>query len=53
MNPEDFRKFIEEILCFIHLVSPHHIALRLGGNSENIDGNRKEMDKLRRKIVGS
>ena len=53
LNPEDFRKFIEEILCFIHLVSPHHIALRLGGNSENIDGNRKEMDKLRRKIVGS
>lgn len=53
LKVKDFRKFIKEILCFIHLVSPHHIALRLGGNSENIDGNRKEMDKLRRKIVGS
>ncbi len=53
LKPEDFRKFIEEILCFIHLVSPHHIALRLGGKSENIDGNRAKMDALCQKIVGS
>lgn len=53
LKVEDFREFIKEILCFIHLVSPHHIALRLGGNSENIDGNRGEMDKLCQKIVGS
>lgn len=53
LKVEDFREFIKEILCFIHLVSPHHIALRLGGNSENIDDNRGEMDKLCQKIVGS
>lgn len=49
----DFREFIKEILCFIHLVSPHHIALRLGGNSETIDGNREKIDDLCQKIVGS
>ena len=53
LKPEDFRKFIKEILCFIHLVSPHHIALRLGGDSETIDGNREKIDELCRKIVGS
>ncbi len=53
MDPVNFQRFIKEILSFMHLVSPHHIALRMGGGFENIDDNRKEMDRICEEIVGS
>lgn len=53
MDPVNFQKFVKEILSFMHLVSPHHIALRMGGGFENIDDNRKEMDRICEEIVGS
>jgi hypothetical protein len=53
MDPVNFQRFVKEILSFMHLVSPHHIALRMGGGFENIDDNRKEMDRICEEIVGS
>ena len=49
----DFREFIKEILCFIHLVSPHHTLCDSVEILKSIDGNREKMDDLCQKIVGS
>lgn len=53
LSPENFQRFIKEILSFMHLVSPHHIALRMGGDFESIDHNRENMDDICKEIVGS
>lgn len=35
MEPHEFKRFVRDTLCFMHMVSPYHIASRIGKDPEN------------------
>lgn len=35
MEPHEFKRFVRDTLCFMHMVSPYHIASRIGKDTEN------------------
>lgn len=51
LEGRDFKKYTREILCFIHLVSPHHIASRIESKRKNIKLIREELDQLCQSVI--
>lgn len=51
LEDRDFKKYTREILCFIHLVSPHHIASRIESKRKNIKLIREELDQLCQSVI--
>ena len=46
LRPEDNQRFVREILCFMHVVSPLHIASRLGRNLDKAREINAQLDRL-------
>lgn len=46
LRPEDNQRFVREILCFMHVVSPLHIASRLGRNLDEAHEINAQLDRL-------
>ena len=51
LSDEDFRKHIRQIICFIHIVSPLHIASRLSNGGTEAQKYREELENMYRQIV--
>ena len=51
LSDEDFRKHIRQIICFIHIVSPLHIASRLSNGGTEAQEYREELENMYKKIV--
>ena len=51
LSDEDFRKHIRQIICFIHIVSPLHIASRLSNGGTEAQEYREELENMYRQIV--
>lgn len=51
LEDRDFKKYTREILCFIHLVSPHHIASRIESKRKNIKLIREKLDQLCQSVI--
>ena len=51
LEDRDFKKYTREILCLIHLVSPHHIASRIESKRKNINLIREELDQLCQSVI--
>ena len=46
LSDEDFRKHIRQIICFIHIVSPLHIASRLSNDGTEAQKYREELENM-------
>ena len=46
LSDEDFRKHIRQIICFIHIVSPLHIASRLSNDETEAQKYREELENM-------
>ena len=46
LSDEDFRKHIRQIICFIHIVSPLHIASRLSNDGKEAQKYREELENM-------
>ncbi|WP_216430250.1 hypothetical protein [Arcanobacterium phocae] len=46
LGENDFRRFVREILCFIHIMAPNHITGRLTTNDRDAAQMREELDRL-------
>ncbi len=51
LSDEDFRKHIRQIICFIHIVSPLHIASRLSNDGTEAQKYREELENMYKQIV--
>ena len=51
LSDEDFRKHIRQIICFIHIVSPLHIASRLSNGGTEVQEYREGLKDMYRQIV--
>ena len=51
LSDEDFRKHIRQIICFIHIVSPLHIASRLSNDGTEAQKYREELENMYNQIV--
>lgn len=51
LSDEDFRKHIRQIICFIHIVSPLHIASRLSNGGTETQKYREELENMYKQIV--
>lgn len=51
LSGEDFRKHIRQIICFIHIVSPLHIASRLSNDGTEAQKYREELENMYGQIV--
>ena len=51
LSDEDFRKHIRQIICFIHIVSPRHIASRLSNDGTEAQKYREELENMYKQIV--
>ena len=51
LSDEDFRKHIRQITCFIHIVSPLHIASRLSNDETEAQKYREELENMYKQIV--
>ena len=51
LSDEDFRKHIRQIICFIHIVSPLHIASRLSNGGTEAQEYREELENMYKQIV--
>ena len=51
LSDEDFRKHIRQIICFIHIVSPLHIASRLSNDGKEAQKYREELENMYGQIV--
>ena len=51
LSDEDFRKHIKQIICFIHIVSPLHIASRLSNDGAEAQEYREELENMYKQIV--
>lgn len=55
LRGRQYEEFVQHIICFIHLVAPHHIAWRIRKNYENKKFNLKEcvnnLDSLVEKVL--
>jgi hypothetical protein len=51
LSDEDFRKHIRQIICFIHIVSPLHIASRLSNDGTEAQKYREELENMYGQIV--
>lgn len=51
LSDEDFRKHIRQIICFIHIVSPLHIASRLSNDETEAQKYREELENMYGQIV--
>ncbi|WP_424825250.1 AAA family ATPase [Rothia mucilaginosa] len=51
LSDEDFRKHIRQIICFIHIVSPLHIASRLSNGGTEVQQYREELENMYKQIV--
>ncbi|WP_279753369.1 AAA family ATPase [Rothia dentocariosa] len=51
LGSRDLKRFVREIICFMQIVSPYHIASRLEGSSESIEARRKKLNKLRKDVI--
>lgn len=45
------RKYIKQIILFMHMVSPHHIPCRLSRKMDDISGYRETLDEMYKKEV--
>ena len=51
LSDEDFKKHIRQIICFIHIVSPLHIASRLSHDGTEAQEYREGLENMYRQIV--
>ncbi|WP_278580304.1 AAA family ATPase [Rothia aeria] len=51
LSDEDFRKHIRQIICFIHIVSPLHIASRLSNNAAEVGEHREKLKSVYEQVV--
>ena len=51
LSDEDFRRHIGQIICFIHIVSPLHIASRLSNDGTEAQKYREELENMYKQIV--
>ena len=51
LSDEDFKKHIRQIICFIHIVSPLHIASRLSHGGTEAQKYREELENMYEQIV--
>ncbi|WP_304024507.1 AAA family ATPase [Rothia mucilaginosa] len=51
LSDEDFRRHIGQIVCFIHIVSPLHIASRLSNDGTEAQDYREELENMYKQIV--
>lgn len=51
LGSRDLKRFVREIICFMQIVSPYHIASRLEGSSESIEARRKKLNELRKDVI--
>lgn len=51
LGSRDLKRFVREIICFMQIVSPYHIASRLEGSSESIEARREKLNELRENVI--
>ena len=51
LSDEDFRKHIRQIICFMYIVSPHHIASRLSNNAAEVGEHREKLKSVYEQVA--
>lgn len=46
LEGSQYEYFVKQIICFIHMVSPYHIAWRIGGNNSDKKEYQQKLDEL-------
>ena len=53
LHPEGNQRFVREILCFMHVVAPHHIASRLTKKADEAHEINTRLDQLVASVVNA
>ena len=46
LSGRQYKRFVVQLVCFMHIVSPHHIAWRLSDNSDKAMERKEKLDGL-------
>lgn len=48
---DSYRKFVEQLLCFMHIIAPYHIAWRLRGQDEDVEVRKNKLDETLSRVL--
>lgn len=48
---DSYRKFVEQLLCFMHIIAPYHIAWRLRGQDEEVEVRKNKLDETLSRVL--
>lgn len=51
LTADDYRRFAREMLCFMHLVAPHHIVSRLCVRPDELDAYLEKLDEVVEEVL--
>lgn len=51
LEGSQYEYFVKQITCFIHMVSPYHIAWRIGGDNSDKKEYQQKLDELLKNML--
>lgn len=48
---DSYREFVKQLLCFMHIIAPYHIAWRLRGKDEEVEIRKDKLDKTLSRVL--